>query len=109
MAVPGSGNTAPIPGPADAVAAADAFVASSAAALHVAAGDNLLRAGASAGGNGLTYVSYERTHRGLPVVGGDAVVVTNAAGAVVNTYAAQDRAIAVDTTATVSAEAALAT
>ena len=43
MAVPASGNTAPIPGPADAVAAADAYVASSAAALHVGAGDSMVR------------------------------------------------------------------
>ena len=44
--------------------------------------DTLVRTGVQAGGNGLQYVSYERTYRGLPVVGGDAVVVTNAAGAV---------------------------
>ena len=109
MAVPASGSTAPIPGPADAVAAADAFVASGAPALHMGAGDSMFRAGSSSGGNGLTYVAYGRTYRGLPVVGGDAVVVTDSAGTVLNTYAAQDRVIAVDTTAKVGADAAAAT
>ncbi len=39
----------------------------------------------------LQYVAYERTHRGLPVVGGDFVVVTDARGQVVTTSVAQQR------------------
>ena len=38
---------------------------------------------------GLQYVSYERTYRGLPVVGGDFVVVTDKTGHVLSTSVAQ--------------------
>ncbi|MBF4764366.1 M4 family metallopeptidase [Nocardioides islandensis] len=38
---------------------------------------------------GLSYVAYDRTYRGLPVIGGDFVVVTDAAGHVLNTSVAQ--------------------
>ncbi|MEU3644466.1 M28 family peptidase [Lentzea sp. NPDC034063] len=60
------------------------------------------------GGNGLQYVAYERTYQGLPVVGGDYVVVKNATGAVLSTNVAQQQAIAVDTTAKISADRAKA-
>lgn len=40
---------------------------------------------------GLQYVAYERTYRGLPVVGGDFVVVTDARGQVLATSVAQTR------------------
>ena len=39
----------------------------------------------------LQYVSYERTYRGLPVLGGDFVVVTDARGQVLHTSVAQKR------------------
>ena len=71
------------------------------AALLKGPGDTLVRTKVHAGTNGLQYVAYERTYRGLPVVGGDAVVVTDAAGAVLNTAVAQDSVITVATTATV--------
>ncbi len=38
---------------------------------------------------GLSYVPYERTYRGLPVIGGDFVVVTDARGHVLDTSVAQ--------------------
>ncbi|MFN8192812.1 MAG: M4 family metallopeptidase [Nocardioidaceae bacterium] len=44
-----------------------------------------------AGGAGLHYVAYERTYRGLPVIGGDFVVVTDKSGHVVSTSVAQHR------------------
>src|SRR5689334_20689059 len=69
------------PDPAQlAVAAADGLVAAQSSQLRIGAGDALVRTGVHAGGNGLQYVSYARSYRGLPVVGGDAVVVTDAAG-----------------------------
>jgi Zn-dependent metalloprotease len=92
-----------------AAAAADALVASDRAALRKSADDVLVRTGVHQGTNGLRYVSYERTHRGLPVVGGDLVVVVDAGGTVRNLAVAQQRVIAVDTTAHVTADAALAT
>jgi Zn-dependent metalloprotease len=59
--------------------------------------------------HGLQYVVYERTYRGLPVRGGDAVVVTDTAGTVLSNYVAQDQALSVGTSPTVSAAAAART
>lgn len=59
--------------------------------------------------NGLYSVAYERTYRGLPVVGGDAVVVADAKGRVRGSQSALSRRINVPTTATVSAKSAEAT
>jgi Zn-dependent metalloprotease len=91
--------------------AADAHVASAAgrAALHRVAGDAMVRKDIHVGGRGLRYVAYERTYRGLPVIGGDAVVVTDESGAVLNTSVAQSKAIMVSTTARVPAATAAAT
>ncbi|WIM98552.1 M4 family metallopeptidase [Actinoplanes oblitus] len=55
---------------------------------------------------GLQYVSYTRSYQGLPVEGGDAVVVTDASGAVLGNYVAQDQALSVGTKAKISAKAA---
>ncbi|HZN18198.1 MAG TPA: M4 family metallopeptidase [Micromonosporaceae bacterium] len=92
-----------------AAAAADALVASGNATLRKSPDDKIFRTGMQPGGNGLKYFSYERTYRGLPVVGGDLVVVTGATGAVLNTAVAQDRVIAVGNRPTVGADAASAT
>ena len=94
-----------------AVAAADAHLSrgAGAAAVHRGAGDTLVRRGVTVGGNGLRYVNYARTYKGLPVIGGDAVVVTDAAGAVRSTTAAQSATISVGTTAKVGATSAAAT
>jgi Zn-dependent metalloprotease len=92
-----------------AAAAADAYVAARPGALFKGAGDTMIRTKVHSGGNGLQYTAYERTYRGLRVVGGDAVVVTDAAGQVRHTAAAQTSVINVGTTASVSADAALAT
>ncbi|MFE2751629.1 M4 family metallopeptidase [Actinosynnema sp. NPDC059335] len=50
----------------------------------------------------LFYVSYDRTYRGLPVIGGDAVVATDAAGTVLDTVAAPVDDLSVDPTATIT-------
>ena len=42
---------------------------------------------------GLSYVPYERTYRGLPVVGGDFVVSTDDSGRILATSVAQSRAV----------------
>ncbi|MDQ3402227.1 MAG: M4 family metallopeptidase, partial [Actinomycetota bacterium] len=94
---------------ATAVAVADAHVEANGAQYFVGANDEVVRTGITTGGNGVNYVSYDRTHRGLPVVGGDFVVVTNASGAVVNTSVAQDRVLNVTSKATVSAQQAKTT
>jgi Zn-dependent metalloprotease len=46
--------------------------------------------------HGLQYVPYDRTYRGLPVVGGDFVVVTDEAGRLLDTSVAQTRAVSLD-------------
>ncbi|MCF6467648.1 M20/M25/M40 family metallo-hydrolase [Nonomuraea sp. MG754425] len=46
------------------------------------------RVSVTPGASDMFYVAYERTYKGLPVVGGDAVVVTDAAGHVRDTVAA---------------------
>ncbi len=43
--------------------------------------------------HGLQYVPFERTYRGLPVVGGDFVVVTDSAGSLLTTNVAQTRQV----------------
>lgn len=58
---------------------------------------------------GMYSVAYQRTYRGLPVVGGDAVVVADSEGRVRGAQSALPERINVPTTPTVSAAAAEAT
>nr|ASV47091.1 zinc metalloprotease [uncultured bacterium] len=105
---------APPPGPAPSVraaVAADNIVDSAAAAatLRLGAADELHRTGVVAGTRGLQYVTYARTYRGLPVVGGDVVVTTDVTGSVRGTAVARTAVIGVGTTAAVTAAAAART
>ncbi|WP_433269099.1 M4 family metallopeptidase [Actinosynnema sp. CS-041913] len=54
----------------------------------------------------LFYVSYDRTYKGLPVIGGDAVVATDSAGKVLETVAANEGGLAVDTRARIGVQRA---
>jgi Zn-dependent metalloprotease len=94
-----------------AASAADSLVASDASAstLRMGDADSLSRTGVIAGTYGLQYVTYARSYKGLPVVGGDVVVTTDAAGAVRGTAVADTSEISVATTATVTAAAAVRT
>ncbi|WP_189330168.1 M4 family metallopeptidase [Actinoplanes ianthinogenes] len=86
-----SAQAAPQPGPtppATALAAADRAAASGLDALAKGPDDAFLRRTAVSGLGGLQYVTYDRTYRGLPVVGGDATVVVDATGHVRDTLAA---------------------
>jgi len=69
------------------------LIASKAPALKVGANDAFTAAGVTTGGNGLQYVAYSRTFKGLPVYGGDFVVNTDEAGHILGTSVAQTRAI----------------
>ena len=60
------------------------------AKLKQADGDAFRRAGTFRGDNGTVAVAYERTHEGLPVIGGDFVVMTDKAGQVISTSVAPD-------------------
>ena len=66
--------------------------------VKLAEEDRLVRAATFQGGNGTVAVSYERLHQGLPVIGGDFVVVTGAGGQVLNTEVAQTAPVDVATT-----------
>src|SRR5215212_7899591 len=68
---------------------AAALVASKAAALHVSSHDAFIAHSVISTREGLQYVPYDRTYKGLPVIGGDFVVVTNARGHVLDTSVAQ--------------------
>ncbi|MDI1466180.1 M4 family metallopeptidase [Catellatospora sp. KI3] len=71
---------------------AASLVAARPAYLHAGADDAFIQKNVISS-EGLQYVPYERTYRGLPVVGGDFVLVTDSAGALKASSVAQDRAI----------------
>ncbi|MBE1580235.1 M4 family metallopeptidase [Amycolatopsis roodepoortensis] len=103
---PANATTATVqPASPDAVAAsaADRAAATGVDQLRKGAEEDFRRVGLTPGGGGLFYAAYERTYRGLPVVGGDAVVVADGAGRVRGTSAAETAAISVDTKARISA------
>jgi Zn-dependent metalloprotease len=72
--------------------AATDLVASRPEALHASASDTFVQQKVITS-HGLQYVPYERTYKGLPVVGGDFVVVSNSSGQVLSTSVAQDQTI----------------
>ena len=61
--------------------------------FRAAAGDAFQRVATTAGSAGTHYVAYERTHHGLPVVGGDFVVAVNDDGKVTGRTLAQEQTI----------------
>src|SRR5262249_4787324 len=77
---------------AQAARSADAFVAGRPAVLHPSA-DGAFVQHEAVSSAGLQYVPYDRTYRGLRVIGGDFVVVTDGAGQVRYTSVAQRQAI----------------
>jgi Zn-dependent metalloprotease len=95
-AVPHSANAAaPTHGQsARALAAQSArqLVASKPPALKVSAHD-AFQAKPVVASHGIQYAPYDRTYRGLPVVGGDFVVVTNSDGQILSTSVAQSHKV----------------
>ncbi|MFI6905507.1 M28 family peptidase [Nonomuraea sp. NPDC050394] len=71
-----------------AATAADRAVASGLDELRKGPDETYWRRAVTPGASGMFYVSYDRTYKGLPVVGGDAVVVTDSQGRVRDTTAA---------------------
>ena len=88
---------------AAATAAADRAIASGALKIHASPKDEIVRRGVTTGAGGLQYIAYERTHDGLPVLGGDFVVATDASGKVLGTSIAQDTPLSLSTTPRLSA------
>lgn len=79
---------------ADAARAAAQLVASKPATFKASRHDRF-RAGQVLSSLGLMYVPYERTYKGLPVVGGDFVIGTDSRGRVLTTSVAQTRVTSV--------------
>jgi Zn-dependent metalloprotease len=69
------------------------FVASRPASIHASKDDAFIAHAVISTREGLQYVPYDRTYKGLPVYGGDFVVVTDAAGHVLSTTVAQSSTI----------------
>jgi Zn-dependent metalloprotease len=78
--------------------AATSLVASRPAVLHASASDVFVQHPVISSTNGLKYVPYDRTYKGLPVVGGDFVVATNSTGQVLTTSSGQTDTIALPST-----------
>ena len=72
-------------------AAAENLIESKAPQLKIGAHDGFVAKPVVSSDKGLQYAPYERTYRGLPVIGGDFVVVTDKAGHLLNTSVAQSR------------------
>ncbi|MCK2213837.1 M28 family peptidase [Actinomadura sp. ATCC 31491] len=83
-----AGSTAQADPASRAAAVADQAVASQLDELTRGPDEAYSRVSVTPGASDMFYVAYERTYKGLPVVGGDAVVVTDAAGHVRDTVAA---------------------
>jgi len=92
-AAPGT-PAAPVLSAAHALASSNAaaLVASRPAFLHASPNDAFVQRNIEAS-SGLFYVPYERTYAGLPVVGGDFVMVIDGAGQHVDSSAALERPI----------------
>src|SRR6476646_7524902 len=86
---------APAHGNARAAAAASArnLIASHAPALKIS-GHDTFKALPVQSNHGIQYAAYTRDYRGLPVVGGDFVVVTDSHGQVLTTSVAQTHKVA---------------
>src|SRR3954469_9375262 len=96
-------------GTAAAAASAERLVQTKPSVLKAGKHD-AFKAGKVMSSMGLHYVPYERTYRGIPVVGGDFVVATDANGKILATSVAQTRQVRLRSThPTVSKAAARAT
>jgi Zn-dependent metalloprotease len=77
--------------------AATTLISSKAPALKIGRHDGFVAKRVLTSG-GLNYAPYERTYRGLRVVGGDFVIVTDSRGNVLNTSVAQTRTVSLAST-----------
>jgi Zn-dependent metalloprotease len=101
VAKPGADASAGSPA-ALAVAAADGATAAGMAGLAKGPDESFVRTDVVTGAGGLTYVAYDRTYRGLTVVGGDAVVVTDDRGHVLSVASAMSQPLAMSATVSVA-------
>ncbi|MGW4420883.1 M4 family metallopeptidase [Streptosporangium sp. NPDC004631] len=93
-----------------AIATADKALAAESQSLRKSSGDRFTRDRVVVGTQGIQYLHYKRTYQGLPVYGGDVIVVTDRAGGRVEDVTSGQRVtLKLDTNATVSADTATAT
>jgi len=92
LAMPATAATPTLGAQELAARGANAFVTSNPSVLMAGPDEQFVQQGLTRSA-GLEYVAYQRTFRGLPVVGGDFVVVTNDTGAVQDVSVAQQKAI----------------
>jgi len=107
----GSATAAPSPKASPTALAAQSaasYVAARPAVLHASKDDAFIAHSPVSTREGLQYVAYDRTYKGLPVFGGDFVVVTDSAGRVLSTTTAQDKVANVDIAAAQTATQAAA-
>jgi Zn-dependent metalloprotease len=83
------------------------LVASRASLLHASPNDAFIAHPVISTPEGLQYVPYDRTYKGLPVFGGDFVIVTDRAGQVQSTAVQQASTINLSTTAVQTAAQAV--
>lgn len=107
----GTTSAAPPPperpgGKALALAAADRAAVSGLDGLRHSPGEELVRTGVTPWDDGLYYAAYERTYLGLPVTGGDAVVLADSRGRVLDVAAAPAPELSLSPRARISAAAA---
>ncbi|HET6209342.1 MAG TPA: M4 family metallopeptidase, partial [Jatrophihabitans sp.] len=76
--------------------------------LHASASDQFIAHSVISTPQGLQYVPYDRTYKNLPVIGGDFVLITNAAGQFQSATVQQASTINVSSTATQTAAQAAA-
>ncbi|WP_344287628.1 M4 family metallopeptidase [Streptomyces synnematoformans] len=93
-------------GKARALAAADRAADSGLDGLRHSPGEELVRTGVTPWDGGLYYAAYERTYLGLPVTGGDAVVLADSRGRVLDVAAAPAPELTLSPHARISAAAA---
>ncbi|MFJ7069550.1 M4 family metallopeptidase [Streptomyces sp. NPDC101115] len=106
------GPSQPVPpghGRSLALAAADRAADSGLDGLRHGSDEELVRTAVTPWAGGLYYAAYQRTYKGLPVTGGDAVVLSDSAGKVRHVAAAPAPAIRLSTSAAVDGPTALAT
>jgi zinc metalloprotease ZmpA len=88
-----SARSAATPSGRTAAAASAARLIASKPEVLKASKHDAFKAGKVISSMGLNYVPYERTYRGIPVVGGDFVVSTDDKGRILATSVAQTRAV----------------
>ncbi|GAA1190535.1 M20/M25/M40 family metallo-hydrolase [Kitasatospora gansuensis] len=103
---PAPTTVAPPSALAAAVSAADQAAAAGLDALAKGPGESYERHAVTPWLGGLYSVAYERTYRGLPVVGGDAVVLADGQGRIRSVQSASTGAVGVPTTPKVTAATA---